>query len=303
MSGIFGDVGLPSLMAKVCPHPWSAWDNVDSILSLAGPSFAQEATDSVGIETSLQKTMAELDQAFAREEPTVCAKVGSTVCLCYLEGSRAHVANVGDSRAVGGRRKPGGYHELVALSCDHNTSNQKEVEAVIKRAGDRDAVRVDPSEKREGTLRVDGCLMVTRALGDTGLKPKFITSVPEVRSMSLSEGDCIVLATDGVWDYLSSQEALHTAVKAWPSRPTKEEEGGAGEGGENAAGAIGRRVLKRVADENHTTMAKLKAMPPGEERSAIVDDISCVVLFFGGAGGGTPGRPAVGLPAPKRVKR
>lgn len=218
----------------------------------------------------------------------VCEKVGSTCCLCYLDGSRAYVANVGDSRAVGARLKPGGYHEAVPLSHDHNTANMKEVEAVRQRAGERDAVRCDPSEKREGTMRVDGVLMVTRALGDTALKPKFLTPAPEVLSMAISAGDFIVIASDGIWDILSSQEALRAAHKA--------REG-------NAARAIVRCALQRVAEDRSTTVAKLEALPPGEARSAILDDISCVVVFLGQAGGGrVGGRGGGAAPPAKRSK-
>ena len=173
----------------------------------------QAVTDSLDIPSALKATLKKLDQGFAKKYPDKCETVGSTACVCYIEGSTVYVANVGDSRCVGGKRKPGGYHETVALSKDHNTDNEKEVAAVVARSGEKEAVRYFPGE-RGGPKRVDGVLMVTRAIGDFALKPKYITCEAEVRTMSLSEGDFVVVASDGVYDHLSSEEVSRVAFES-----------------------------------------------------------------------------------------
>jgi serine/threonine protein phosphatase PrpC len=59
-----------------------------------------------------------------------------------------------------------------------------------------------------GTWRVEGVLAVTRAIGDRRLK-KYISAVPEIRTRPLQPGDdYLILASDGVWDVLSSQATV-----------------------------------------------------------------------------------------------
>ena len=51
-------------------------------------------------------------------------------------------------------------------------------------------------------------LAVTRAIGDRRLK-KYVSAVPEIKIRQLKEGDdLLILASDGVWDVLSSQAAV-----------------------------------------------------------------------------------------------
>ncbi len=55
---------------------------------------------------------------------------------------------------------------------------------------------------------MQGVLAVTRSFGDRKLK-QFVCAEPEIKSWPLSEGDdFLVLASDGVWDVLSSQAAV-----------------------------------------------------------------------------------------------
>jgi len=125
----------------------------------------------------------------------------------------AYVANVGDSRAIGAKLKSGGYYEVIPLSNDHNTENANEVKAVVERSGEAQAVRIAPNEKN-GPKRVDGVLMVTRAIGDYSLKPCYITNEGEVKSMTITEGDFIVLASDGITDHLSSEEIVNEVSRS-----------------------------------------------------------------------------------------
>jgi len=63
-----------------------------------------------------------------------------------------------------------------------------------------------------GTWRVEGVLAVTRAIGDRRLK-KYVSAVPEIKRRKIQEGDqFLILATDGVWDVLSSQEACEVVL-------------------------------------------------------------------------------------------
>ncbi len=67
-------------------------------------------------------------------------------------------------------------------------------------------------------------LAVSRAIGDRALKP-FVTAEPEIRHWPLGSRDrYLVLATDGVWDTISSEEAAHIVLAAHgdPQRAAQE---------------------------------------------------------------------------------
>ncbi|XP_017770293.1 PREDICTED: protein phosphatase 1E-like [Nicrophorus vespilloides] len=64
-----------------------------------------------------------------------------------------------------------------------------------------------------GTWRVNGQLAVSRAIGDAEYKP-FVIAVPEVREIPLSGSeDFIILACDGLWDFLSEEDAAMLVYK------------------------------------------------------------------------------------------
>lgn len=120
---------------------------------------------------------------------------GSTAVSALIVNRTIYVANVGDSRAVlcvqGGR--------AVDMSADHKP-NREDEKARIEKLGGRII--------HYGTWRVQGVLAVTRALGDRRLKA-YVSAEPEIKSWKLQDGDdFLILASDGVWDVLSSQAAV-----------------------------------------------------------------------------------------------
>jgi protein phosphatase 1L len=118
---------------------------------------------------------------------------GSTAISCLIVNKTLFVANVGDSRAV-----LCSNGKAIEMSSDHKPNRPDERERIEKLGG-----RII----HYGTWRVEGVLAVTRAIGDRRLK-KYVSAVPDIRTKELSEGDdYLILATDGVWDVLSSQTA------------------------------------------------------------------------------------------------
>ena len=62
-----------------------------------------------------------------------------------------------------------------------------------------------------GVWRVGGVLATSRALGDLPLKDKnFLIADPDILTFDLDELEpkFMILATDGLWDYFSNQEAV-----------------------------------------------------------------------------------------------
>ncbi|KAE8782690.1 putative protein phosphatase 2C 37 [Hordeum vulgare] len=125
------------------------------------------------------------------------AIVGSTAVVALLVRDRLIVANCGDSRAVLSRAGV-----AVPLSHDHKPDRPDEM-ARIKAAGGK-VIFINGA-------RVRGILAMSRALGHKLLKPEVICD-PEITITERSEDDdCLILASDGLWDVISNKVACDVA--------------------------------------------------------------------------------------------
>ncbi|KAK2576258.1 hypothetical protein KPH14_005624 [Odynerus spinipes] len=74
----------------------------------------------------------------------------------------------------------------------------------------------------QGTMRVNGVLAVSRAIGDVQYKP-YVTSIPDTQCIPLNgTEDFLIIATDGVWDFINSHEAaaiVYIAIRQYPDDP------------------------------------------------------------------------------------
>lgn len=173
-----------------------------------------------------------------RGRPTFMDQSGTTATALLVTNHSIVIMSLGDSRAVLSTRRLVSHDsnskiaqwELFAkqLTKDHVASDQEEREMVERRGG-----RIILTNSME---RVMGSLIVTRSIGDPNLAP-YLSRIPHVTSMSKDEllqlcgnqyhdrsnqtatvvkGDdsqtsrlCfIILASDGLWDTVSNQEAV-----------------------------------------------------------------------------------------------
>ncbi|KAJ8769444.1 hypothetical protein K2173_002934 [Erythroxylum novogranatense] len=121
---------------------------------------------------------------------------GGACCITALihKGNLA-VSSSGDCRAVMSR---GGVAE--ALTSDHRPSREDERRRIEALGGYVDFCN--------GVWRVQGTLAVTRGIGDVHLK-QWVTAEPETKLLELKpECEFLILATDGLWDKVSNQEAV-----------------------------------------------------------------------------------------------
>ena len=126
---------------------------------------------------------------------------GSTSVMVLVGPSCVVCANTGDSRAVMSRDGV-----AVALSEDHKPFNPEEKE------------RIEAAGSHVKFNRVNGDLAVSRALGDFVYKRceslpeenQAVTAFPEVMTerRDPEKDGFIVLACDGIWDVMSSQEVV-----------------------------------------------------------------------------------------------
>lgn len=197
----------------------------------AGALFRAWVNADATPESALVHAFEDVDEAFLKDAPAA-EESGCTALTALVVDSTLFVANAGDCRCVLGRTD-GSY---VDLSRDHVATDPFEKARIEARGG-----FVSPQG------RVQGRLMVSRAMGDRSVK-RFVSSTPEVLTSSISEkDDFIIMASDGLWDVISSHEAVSML-----------------------------RSTVRVPDMAAKRLA-LKAVELGSD-----DNISVVVVFFGG---------------------
>ncbi|KAL0561788.1 hypothetical protein IC582_002231 [Cucumis melo] len=149
------------------------------------------------IETCLRKAFLLADRALA-DDSSVSSSSGTTALTALVLGRLLMVANAGDCRAVLSRNG-----EAVDMSQDHRPIYSLEKQRVEELGGYVDG----------GYL--NGVLSVSRALGDWDMKlpdgtPSPLIAEPECRQMVLTEEDeFLIIACDGIWDVMSSQQAVN----------------------------------------------------------------------------------------------
>ncbi|PSS02659.1 Protein like [Actinidia chinensis var. chinensis] len=230
------------------------------------------------------------------------ASVGSCCLVGAISRDVLYVANLGDSRAVLGRR---GFEEkkrkVIAerLSTDHNVASEevrKEVEAL--HPDDSDVV-VDC----HGVWRIKGIIQVSRSIGDVYLKkPEFfrdpiflqfgnpfplrrplLTAEPSIIKRNLKPEDLfLIFASDGLWEQLSDEAAVEIVYK-------------------NPRAGIAKRLvgaaLQEAAKKREMRYKDIKKIEKGIRRH-FHDDITVIVVYLDHQKGTTSGnrfkRSAVG---------
>lgn len=130
-------------------------------------------------------------------EPIAPETVGSTAVVAIVCPTHIIVGNCGDSRAVLCRGKA-----PMPLSVDHKPDRKDEWDRI--EAADGKVIQWNG-------YRVFGVLAMSRSIGDRYLKPWIIPD-PEVTIVQRAkEDDCLILASDGLWDVLTNEEACDVA--------------------------------------------------------------------------------------------
>ncbi|CAM9922500.1 unnamed protein product [Ectocarpus sp. 8 AP-2014] len=202
--------------------------------------------------------------------------------------------------------------KAIALSRDHNCDDADEVALVRARSGDDNAIRASRNDEWKGARaikRVAGSLAVTRAIGDAYLKRAafsfspykegvpYITAEPEVTVVELTSKDrFLVLASDGVWEQVSNEEAVQCVSGALASasgatgrrqRSAASRTAGGGGGGGSSGGAVPFTsdalvdfVLARSAQSHGMSVPALRTLPRGSSRRMLHDDVCATVVHF-----------------------
>ncbi len=160
---------------------------------------------------------------------------GCTACVALVKGETMYFSNAGDSRAVLARRKKrvdtngngNGQHLVVEdlsdvqyeaydLTTDQNPDSPGEQERIEGLGG---FVSPPPEEGLSARVWLDAGfsqigLAMARSLGDHAVKSIGVIAEPVVTSHEMrDEDEFVIIATDGVWEFLSSQEAVDIVSK------------------------------------------------------------------------------------------
>lgn len=162
----------------------------------------EEEEDDETSEEDSDDVLDDEDEAFMSsivEEPGKDS--GCTAVVALLHGKDLYVANAGDSRCVVCRNG-----KSLDMSIDHKPEDNLEYTR-IKNAGGR--VTMDG--------RVNGGLNLSRAIGDHAYKMKkdlpaqeqMISAQPDIKKITITDEDeFMILACDGIWNSLNSQQVI-----------------------------------------------------------------------------------------------
>jgi len=168
---------------------------------------AQEET--TGPEDALKKAFASVSKEVL-ETPGFDME-GSTAVTVLLDEDKIWTANLGDSRAVLCRDG-----KAVNLTEDHKPNSPAEKKRIEDLGGNvRWFGYLDPDRQPVqgmGAYRINENLAVSRAFGDR-LETPFVSDEPEIREFKRKRDKdrFIIIASDGLWDCLSSQDAVKFA--------------------------------------------------------------------------------------------
>ncbi|KAI8802585.1 phosphatase 2C-like domain-containing protein [Cladochytrium replicatum] len=149
----------------------------------------------------LRKSGMENKECFLHET-TGCTAVVAII----TDDNRIICGNAGDSRCI-----LSSDGQAVALSNDHKPTNKEETKRIVEAGGFVEYGRVN------------GNLALSRAIGDLGFKQnsslpaelQVVTADPEIIQRSIVEKDeFVVLACDGIWDCMTSQEVTEYVREA-----------------------------------------------------------------------------------------
>lgn len=213
------------------------------------------------------------------------ASVGSCCLVGAIAKDVLYVANLGDSRAVLGRRVSENRKNMLVvaerLSVDHNVG----VEEVRKEV---EALHPDDSHIvvfSRGVWRIKGIIQVSRSIGDVYLKkPEFsrdhgfhhfrlpiplkravMTAEPSILIRKLKSNDLfLIFASDGLWEQLSDEAAVEIVSRNPRSGIAKR---------------LVRAALQAAARKREMRYEDIKRIQKGARRH-FHDDITVVVIYL-----------------------
>jgi serine/threonine protein phosphatase PrpC len=182
------------------------------------------------LEKAFQETFLSVDRELITEPLIEPLYAGTTACVALLRDNKLTLSNAGDSRAVLARRRrsrndndtttasttstltpPPTEWETIQLTEDQNPDNPAEQARIESFGG---FVWPPPEPGLSARVWLDqSCtqigLAMSRSIGDHVVKPAGVVAEPVVTTHTVTnDDDFLILASDGVWEFISSEEAV-----------------------------------------------------------------------------------------------
>jgi len=189
-----------------------------------------------------------------------CSLSGTTATLLMHRGSELFTAHVGDSRCVlakKGRDNRASY-EAKDLTEDHKPQNEEERKRIQAAGGQIRRLEGDIPHRIFLNGKMYPGLAMSRSIGDTVGASAGVSSHPDVTRWKVEKDwRFLLVCSDGVWEFITSQEAVDIVSKFSPSEVQK--------------------GCDALAQESWDRWTK--------EETDVVDDITIFCLWFHQGGG------------------
>lgn len=211
------------------------------------------------IKTAIGDVVAKVESEILRDPSIETDFSGTTFTCAVIRGNTMTTGNIGDSRSTIGYRNASGGITGIAISQDHKPDLPAEKARIEEKGGRVFAVEYDdgvdgPPRVWLGHMDVPG-LAMSRSLGDAVAHSAGVTSEPEFVEYEFNpegrEDLILVLASDGLWEFMTDQEVMDMALQTTEPRYA---------------------VDKLISEANERWMA--------EEQ--VIDDTTVCVAFLGG---------------------
>ena len=180
---------------------------------------------------------------------------GFPLFLSQVRGGRIYCCNLGDSRCVLAREE-GGKLKAVGLSDDQKPERADERARIIKCGGrvapleDENGEAIGPQRVWLATMMMPG-LAMTRSFGDHVAESVGVIPEPEIMDYPITSSDrFMVLASDGVWEFLDNQAVVDLVASCSGNGP---------------------EACKKVIKASYDAWTR---------EEDVVDDITCIVVYF-----------------------
>ena len=238
----------------VCDGHGDYGHSVSSYISKCLPNFLADTSDK-----NIICSYNSLNRNLVENSKIDCTFSGTTCTSIILNPEKIISLNLGDSRVVLAKYEKGDY-TAVNLSTDHKPNISSEKKRILINGG-----RIKPyyDEKAKKFLGPDRVwlrddelpgLAMTRSFGDTIAHSVGVISEPEIKRYDFTANEkFIIIASDGIWEYISSQECVDIVKEFY----------------EKNLDAVG--AINAIMKEGFNRWKKL---------DEIIDDITAIIIFF-----------------------
>jgi len=182
-----------------------------------------------------------------------CTLSGTTATVLMTRSNELFVAHVGDSRAVLAKKSAEGGLEAKDITSDHKPQDEEERKRIQASGGQVRRLEGDIPHRVFLAGKMYPGLAMSRSIGDTVGVSAGVTSKPDVIRLKVEKDwRFILLCSDGVWEFITSQQAVDLVARYSPADVQK------------AVDALAKEAWDRWINEE----------------TNVVDDITIICVYF-----------------------